>query len=213
MRLSINKQKEKDWNKIIKQEAIAKGWKFKGWFAYKPVNGFFYAASFYTSAFDNSISGSLEFKPLVIDDTFWEIVGLTDNRAKPLSFRGNGAFVVNSKDVYDYKLKVVPETLKADICELLDTIGSKVYEISTTIREINSFIEFVEKNPSKRSEWFDSDLLIVSSINQKDYNKALSLLDYAKKTRGMCSWGFGEKDFYDLAIEYSQAQQGMKNYR
>jgi hypothetical protein len=44
--------------------------------------------------------------------------------------------------------------------------------------------------------------LIVTSIVQKNYEKALSLLDYAKRTRGMCSWGFGDKDFYDLAIEY-----------
>ncbi len=125
----------------------------------------------------------------------------------PLSFRGNGAFVVSSKDVYDYKLKIVPETLKADIKNLLDTINIKVDELSSSIVNLDNFVQYVEEHPSKRSEWFDSDLLIVSSIVQKDYDKTLSLLDYAKKTRGMCGWGFGDKDFYNLAIEYCQRHQ------
>jgi hypothetical protein len=30
MAISLNKQKEKDWDKIIKQEAKSIGWKFKG---------------------------------------------------------------------------------------------------------------------------------------------------------------------------------------
>ncbi|GEM_PF-2355527 len=207
MALSLNKQKEKEWNNLIKQESKAKGWNFKGWFAYKKIKEFFYEVTFYTSAFDNSIYSSLEFKPLIIDDIFWEIVDLNDNKKKPLSFRENGAFVISSKVFYDYKLKVFPDTLKADISNLLDTINSKVDDLSSGVNNIDNFIKFVEHNPSQRSEWFDSDLLIVSSIVQKNYNKALSLLDYAKKTRGMCSWGFGDKDFYDLAIEYCQKHQ------
>lgn len=207
MALSLNKQKEQEWVNVIKQEAKSKGWKFKGWFAYKAVKDFFYEATFYTSAFDNSFYGSLEFKPLIIDSTFWEIVGLNDNKKMPLSFRGNGAFIVSSKDVYDYSLKVVPETLKADISNFLDTINSKVDDLSSAVNDIDNFVQFVEHNPSKRSEWFDSDLLIVSSIVQKNYDKALSLLNYAKKTRGICGWSFGDKDFYDLAMEYCQKHQ------
>jgi hypothetical protein len=207
MALSLNKQKEKEWDNIIKQEAKANGWKFKGWFAYKAVKDFFYEATFYASGFDNSVYGSLEFKPLIIDDTFWEIADLNDNKKMPLSFRGNGAFVVSSKDVYDYKLKVVQETRKADIKNLLDTINVKVDELSSIITNLDNFVQYVEQHPSKRSEWFDSDLLIVSSIVQKNYAKALSLLNYAKTTRGMCGWGFGDKDFYDLAIEYCQKHQ------
>ena len=212
MALSLNKQKETEWHNIIKQETKIKGWRFTGWFAYNALRGFFYKVTFYTSGSDNSVYGSLEFKPLVIDNTFWESVDLNENKKMPLSFRGNGAFVISSKDVYDYKLVVVPETLKADINSVLDTINSKVEELSRTVADLNDFVQFVEKHPSKRSEWFDSDLLIVSSIVQKNYDKALSLLDYAKKTRGMCSWGFGDKDFYDLAIEYCREHQ-RQNYR
>lgn len=79
MALSLNMQKEKEWDNVIKQKAKTKGWTFKGWFAYKAVKDFFYEATFYISAFDNSVYGSLEFKPLIIDDTFWEIVDLKDN--------------------------------------------------------------------------------------------------------------------------------------
>jgi len=122
----------------------------------------------------------------------------------PLSFRRNGAFVVCPEDVYDFKLKVVPETLRTDIIKLFDTLNSKVNEFSPNV---NNIVQFIEQNSSKRSEWFDSDLLIVSSIVQKNYNKALSLLDYAKKARGMCSRDFEDKNFYDLVIGYCQKRQ------
>lgn len=207
MALSLNKQKEKDWNNLIKQEAKNFGWKFKSFFTYKSAKDFFYDVTFYTSGFDNSISGSLSFKPLIIDEKFWEIVDLIDNKKMPLSLRGNGAFVVSSKDVFDYKLKVVPESLKVDIDNLFDRINLKVDELQSTIINLEAFISFIEQNPSKRSEWFDVDMLIVAFIVQQKYDKALSLLDYAKTNRGMCSWGFGDKDFYDLAIEYCQSHK------
>jgi hypothetical protein len=43
---SLNKQKENEWNRIIKQEAKANGWKFKAWFAYKELRDFFYEVTF-----------------------------------------------------------------------------------------------------------------------------------------------------------------------
>jgi len=202
MKLSLNKQKEKDWDKLIKGIAKTKGWKFKGWFAYKAVKDIFYEANFYTSGIDNSISGSLEFKPLIIDNVFWEIVNLEDNKKNPLSFRGNGAFVISSKDVFDFNQNVIADNLNNDISILFDKINIEVDKIQSVITDLDKFEKYINQHPSKRSEWFDSDLLIMTSIVQKNYDKAISLVEYAKKERGMCSWGFGDKDFYDLAIEY-----------
>lgn len=51
----------------------------------------------------------------------------------PLSFRGNGAFIVNSKNIYDYKLEVNSETLKTDMSNLLETINEKVTWLSSTL--------------------------------------------------------------------------------
>jgi hypothetical protein len=204
MKFSLNKQKEKDWDNLIKEIAKSNGWKFNGWFAYKAMKDFFYKVNFYTSGIDNSISGSLEFKPLIIDEVFWEIVDLEDNKKKPLSFRGNGAFVISSKDVFDFNQTVIRDNLKNDINILFDKINIEVDKIQSTITDLDKFKKYIEQYPSKRSEWFDTDLLIMTSIVQKSYDKAISLLEYAKKERGMCSWGFGEKDFYDLAIEYCQ---------
>jgi hypothetical protein len=123
----------------------------------------------------------------------------------PLSFRGNAAFVVSSKDVFDFKIKVVPDNLRDDIKNLFDKINFKVDELQITTNNLDDFVTYVEQHPSKRSEWFDSNLLIMTFIVQKKYDNALSLLDYAKKNRGMCSWRFGDKDFYDLATEYCQS--------
>ena len=206
MTLSINKQKEKDWDSLIKQVAKTNGWKFKSWFAYKEINNFFYEITFYTSGFDNSLRGSLQFKPLIIDEVFWEIVGLGDNKKMPLSFRGNGAFVIRSKNVFDFNQKIIPETLKIDINILFSKINNQVDTLQSTITDLDNFVRYLEQNPDDENEWFDSDLKIMSLIIQKNYDKVFSLLDYAKKEEKVCSFGFGDKDFYDLAKEFCDNQ-------
>ena len=204
MALSKNKQIEKNWDNLIKQIAKTNGWKFTGWFAYKALNNFFYEANFYTSGIDTSLRGSLQFKPLIIDEVFWEIVGLKDNNKMPLSFRGNGAFVIRSKNVFDYNLKVIPENLNNDINIIFDNINSQVDKLQTTISDIDSFVKYLEQNPDGDDEWFDSDLIIMASIIQKKYDRVFSLLDYAKKEDKNCCFGFDDKDFYDLAREFCQ---------
>jgi hypothetical protein len=125
-------------------------------------------------------------------------------KKKPLSFRSNGAFVISSKDLFSFTQNVIPDNLSNDINTLLDKINIEVDKIQSAITNLNQFEKYIGEHPSKRSERFDSDLLIMTSIIQKKYNKAILLLEYAKKERGMCSFGFGNKDFYDLAIKYCQ---------
>ena len=122
MALSINKQKEKAWDDLIKQRSKAFGWKFKSFFTYKIVDDFFYDASFFTYGGGNSISVSLSFKPLIIDEVFWEICDLPENKKMPVSFRGNGAFVVNSKEIFGFYLKVIEDRLTEDIDNLFEEI-------------------------------------------------------------------------------------------
>ena len=206
MALSTNKQKEKDWDNLIKQIAKTNGWKFKGWFAYKEINNFFYEANFYTSGANNSLMGSLQFKPLIIDEVFWEIVGLEDNKKMPLSFRGNGAFVIRSKNIFDFNQKIISETLSADINIIFTNIHNQIDILQSTVTDIDNFVNYLEQNPDKENGWFDSDLIIVSAIIQKKYDKVLSLLDYAKRENKVCGFGFGDKNFYDLAREFCQKQ-------
>jgi hypothetical protein len=205
MALSKNKQKEKDWDNVIKQIAKTNGWKFKSWFAYKAINNFFYEVNFYTSGIDNSVIGSLQFKPLIIDEVFWEIVGLADNKNMPLSFRGNGAFVIRSKNVFSFNLKVIPENLYKDITNTFENINSQVDKLQSIVTDLDGFVKYVEQNPDG-DEWFDSNLIIMASIIQKKYDKVLSLLDYAKKEGKNSGFGFGGKDFYDLVREFCQRQ-------
>jgi|SRR5215831_439883 len=207
MALSLNKQKEKDWYSLIKQEAKAFEWKFKGWFAYKTIKDYFYEMTFSASGTNDCITGSLAFKPLIIDETFWDIVDLSDNKKMPLSFRAEGAFIVGSKDVFDFNLKVVVDDFKNVIDDLFTKANFKVEELQSAMINLDSFASFIEQHPNQRSEWFDKDLLIVTFIVQKEYDKALTLLEYAKRNRGRARWGFGDKDFYDLGIEYCQIYQ------
>lgn len=206
MALSVNKQKEKGWDGLIKQIAKANDWKFNGWFAYKEMNDFFYQANFYTSGIDNSLIGSLQFKPLIIDEVFWEIVGLEDNKKMPLSFRGNGSFVIRSKSIFNFSQKVISESLSTDINKLFNRINNQIETLQCTVTDLESFVKYLEQNQDSEDGWLDSDLIIMASIIQKKYDKALSLMDYAKKEGRICGFGFENKDFYDLAREFCQRQ-------
>lgn len=67
------KEKEKLWLSKIKENK-SKDWKFKGWFIFKNLNEFFFSSSFYVSLKENKISGYLGYKPMNIDNIFWDII-------------------------------------------------------------------------------------------------------------------------------------------
>jgi hypothetical protein len=123
----------------------------------------------------------------------------------PLSFRGNGAFVISSKGVFDFSQQVIPENLSTDIQKIFSNINNQVDKLQSTISDLDSFVKYVEQNPTGEDQWFDSNLIIMASIIQKEYDKTLSLLDYAKKENKISGFGFGGKSFYDLAREYCQS--------
>lgn len=81
-----NKEKEKLIFKNIKLLSKKQLWKFKSYFIFKVVNDFFYESNFYINSKENKISIWLAFKPFSIDNVFWDITDLNNNKKKAIKF-------------------------------------------------------------------------------------------------------------------------------
>jgi hypothetical protein len=171
---------------------------------YKLSDNFFVEVLLFASAKQDLISTIISFKPYDIDDLFWDIVGLQENKKLPLSFRARGAFVLEGSEIFRFDSEILLDKPSESIKEILEITNKKVNKVLEKVKDIDSFISYVLQNKKPEEDWGEIDLLIVIYIRENNFKEALRLLFDAKKRRGMCRYGFGEKNFYDLAIEYCQ---------
>lgn len=204
------KEKEKLWLQVIKNLSKSSGWKFKGYFIYKIVNDFFFCSFFYVSMKENAISGWLGYKPLNIDNVFWEIVNEQPNKRMPLSFRAEAAFCVREITFFNYKIDINdilnPEN---EISELLERIDSNFLEKSRVVQTTADF-----QSEMLINEKLNSVGIITGLIEQGKIQSALNKISEYQNKEINSGFGFGDKDFYDLAKNYCEmlknSQQLMK---
>ncbi|HLK30501.1 MAG TPA: hypothetical protein VKT28_18110 [Puia sp.] len=203
MSKSPSKLKDEEIDKKIKALFKESKWKFKSFFAYKEINGFFFDVIVTTWSKTSSISATLFFKPLSVDDTFWEIVGLTENKKMPLSFRGEGAFTLPGIKISEYKLAIVEEKLLEDIKSLITVINNTLNDIVNKVKTLGDFIKYIEDKPDREHNLLYRDLLIVAYITNNDIKMAMRLVEKEIQNKSISRFQFGDKDFFDLAIDYS----------
>lgn len=196
------KEKEKLWLSKIKENK-SKDWKFKGWFIFKNLNEFFFSSSFYVSLKENKISGYLGYKPMNIDNIFWDIIDEQPNKKMPLSFRGEAAFCVREINFYKFNIEIKDELKpEKEIIDLLVNIDKEVSDKINSIKKPTDFrIELLEDEES------NSVGIITSLIEEHKFTEALEKIKLYKENDYNSGFGFGDDDFYDLAEKY------IKNYR
>jgi len=196
------KEKEKLWLSKIKQNKN-NDWKFKGWFIFRNLNDFFFSASFYVSLKENRISGYLGYKPMNIDNVFWDIIDEQPNKKMPLSFRGEAAFCVREINFYHFNIEIQDELKpEHEIKELLINIE----------KEVNQKIQDIKNTQDFRVEMFNDEKansvgIITSFIEENKFTEALNKIEDYRENDYNSGFRFGNDDFYDLAEKY------IKNYR
>ncbi len=191
------KEKEKLLLSKVK-ELRDKDWKFKGWFIYKNLNNFFFSCTFYVSLKENRISGYLDFKPMGIDNVFWDIIDEQPNKRMPLSFREEAAFCVHAINIYRYDIEI-EDVANPDneIVELLKIINEKVKEKS---KIVNSSDEFrVEMMKDEETNAFG---IITSLIEEQKFKDALEKIQEYRSKNYYPGFGSPQGDFYDVAEKY-----------
>ena len=191
------KEKEKLWLSKIKENK-SKDWKFKGWFIFKNLNEFFFSSSFYVSLKENKISGYLGYKPMNIDNIFWDIIDEQPNKKMPLSFRGEAAFCIREINFYKFNIEIKDELKpEKEIIDLLVNIDKEVSDKINSIKKPTDFrIELLADEES------NSVGIITSLIEEHKFTEALEKIKLYKENDYNSGFGFGDDDFYDLAEKY-----------
>lgn len=81
-----------------------------------------------------------EAKPLFADDLLWDILGLTENKSKPMSLRVNGYFTLYGVPVYTHRR----------VLEALDSEQVTAHVIA----ELEAFSAFLASIAGREMDWF-----------------------------------------------------------
>ncbi len=193
-----NKEKEKLFYNSVKSQSKNWSWKFKSYFTFKVIGDFFYESNFYFDPKTGNIWGWLAFKPVVIDDLFWEISGMSENKRMQLSFRAEAAFKVTSHTIFKFSTVLDDfEKLESKITSLLTDIEIEVQNNVVKISTINQYLELIN-----REDETNIVAALTTLVSLEQYDEALRKLDGYRKHDISSGFRFDKKDYYDVVENY-----------
>ncbi|CAN5611461.1 hypothetical protein BH10PSE14_BH10PSE14_08510 [soil metagenome] len=95
------KQRSKDFDASLKRDARAGGWRYARGTIFRQ-SGDWFISILPSLLWERGAIVRMMVKPMAVDPLFWDIVGLSDNNALPLSFRANGAWVLRPPSTESY---------------------------------------------------------------------------------------------------------------
>lgn len=193
-----NKEKEKLLFKTIKEVFKSKDWKFNSYFCFKSVNEFFFDCIFSFNPKENKIWVGLNYKPMILDDIFWDVTEMAENKKMPLSFRSNAAFKIWPFEIlkFDLTLKHTDNPLE-EISAILQTIENKVIETIKNVKNIDEYLVCISN-----VEHPDYNSIITIHIYNNQYDIAKQKIAFCRQEKISSHYGFGKYDFYDMAEKY-----------
>ena len=193
-----NKEKEKLLFKTIKEVFKSKDWKFNSYFCFKSVNDFFFDCIFSFNPKENKIWVDLSYKPMILDDIFWDITEMAENKKMPLSFRSNAAFKISLFEIlkFDLTLKNTDNPLE-EISAILQTIENKVIDTIKNVKNIDEYLVCISN-----VERPDYNSIITIHIHDNQYEIAKQKIAFCRQEKISSQYGFGKYDFYDMAEKY-----------
>jgi hypothetical protein len=123
------KQRGKDFDAALKQGTRAAGWRYARGEIFRQSGDWFINVLPWLH-WERGAGVHMMVKPMALDPLFWDIVGLSENEALPLSFRATGAWVLRPPSTDDH---VGPdtsavETLAAEVLEWGDQRASEILD-------------------------------------------------------------------------------------
>jgi len=97
----FEKERGKLFTAALKAEVKAAGWRYAGGHVFRQYGDWF-VSLLPSLLWERGLVTTCCAKPMAVDPIFWSIVGLPENNKLPLSFRANGAWVVQSPSSQDY---------------------------------------------------------------------------------------------------------------
>jgi hypothetical protein len=95
------KQRRKEFDALLKGKARAAGWRFVRGEVFRQTGDWFINIM-PSLLWERGAIVRMMTKPMALDPVFWNIVGLNENEALPLSFRATGAWVLRPPSIDDH---------------------------------------------------------------------------------------------------------------
>ena len=179
------------------------GFKAIGGFVYKFANGFAYTLNIRVPEKKPfSVYVILTFKPLVLDDLFWDIFEIKSARVKPKSFHIDGAFTAPDA-LLKFWENPINDDFKNLYVEILKEADNIINEYSKKINNLDAFQSHVKSHKYQLLNY------ILVEIYKKDYKNALMMLDDAIQRKDPCVVSFMDSDgktFFEYAQDYCKGK-------
>jgi hypothetical protein len=206
----------KDFKKTKAIEAKKHGWKSRDWALYKVIGSYFFTGRLdlnVGAAFEGyvQISLCLQVKPLVLDDLFWEIFGLEENKRRPIGLRANGAFVIKGPYLY-FNHKTQCDDLAFNNENLIRALDESLYLMDMKVKEyISAQRPVTHFNPwdACDGEIFPYDKALIKMllyITENNFSAAYELAETELAEKRLGSYGNRNGNIYDYIKAY------CKNY-
>ena len=174
---SIAKQRrvfEKELLATLGSAIKGTGWKKSGGILFRELNGFFCEIRISVSLNDEKICVTQEVKPMALDLILWDILGISENRSEPLSFRSNGAFTCSGLPIYEEFLGK-PNIGVSDAMIALRTIADSNEKLVQEVFSDTNFSTLLAQHPNQRERGAYAVTLVCSLIDDGHLDAAADL--------------------------------------
>ena len=186
-------------------------WKSRGWALYKIENKYFFTGQLHinpTLFLENSmeIYLYLQVKPFIIDEIFWKIFDIEENKKKPVGLRANGDFVIKGPyllfgEKLDYnKIEHTEKNWEKVIIDSINIMDNRVKQFLSEEWAIEKFNEYEEK--TSRTGQNKKLIEILLLILAKRYEDAYKIASIEINENRISRYGGRKGDAYDYIKEY-----------
>jgi hypothetical protein len=204
---------EKILNTALKREVNLLDWKFSRGFAFKKQGDLFFTVLITGQPKNKTLICSLQFKHYNLDDVFWEIVKLPENKKQPISFRACGAWVVPSMQIFEEKITLSDcneDAINGAVGNILRLFDQSSSEIASTIFSHQTYLKTLEKTHlqhlkhypnTARTIWMEQLLI---HLLESRFVAAMNIASARIVANDSGGFYFEGKSFFQLAEEYIQ---------
>ena len=184
--------------KSLRAQVKGTGWKSAHGSIFREESGWFIEASPSVYIFERITKAILSVKPMAIDPIFWDLVGLPENRERPLSFRANGAWAC--RPPYFAELAVEEDDDPGVVGERLFVAATKQLESVARSYSLERFLSACREASSVDGAYLSSIVPALVALHRQD--EALALCEEAC-SQGLNGGFLGPEGFFvEMAMDY-----------
>lgn len=194
----------KEYNKMVAdaRHGVSRKYGFRqsSYINFKVEGGYFFCLYFHTN------EAKLTVKPMYADELWWDIWDASENKIKPLSLRGTGAYSLSGQVLTSYK---IPKTTNQN--ELINRFEQVFQDATTVISKFltdNPDTDLFYPDESKMDHDPDRLLYLISLIHNGRKSEVLDIIKEARKNKHCCMFKSGMfSDSYTYIRRWCKREQ------